>query len=476
MGKLDDQLRLPSQQRREGGSGGGSISCGWWDWVRGALSLKCAVFTVLSLGVFLSAAFWLLPRDTGGYGFDAKAEVKSSAAIQGSFILDVPVSLLIPHIRRLEYDITGEVGVPYSKVAILSMHKAVLSNHTNVVFGVLPDPINKQLDPLSLILLRSSLIELFLQESNLTFSTVSVGQPSRFEILKFPGNLTVIPLQSAALWQIQQTLFNFTLNNSISEVQEYFVQFRDQLKQGLRLTSYENVYVQITNEKGSTIDKPVTVQVAIMSDWGIILPQRLKQLAQTIKHSAPSKNLGLNHTVFGKVKEVSLSSHMTGDLQPYPPTASPAPAPGQDNAPSSSPSPLPTPPSLSPSPSPAIHSAPPPSPSLKKPLHPCPDAEPGFKPSPAPGPQLVPNIPSASPPRTAPPVRTSPPPLPLALSPLPSVSLGSNPSQGDQRGSSPSYGPAPNTQASAGSPIRPDLSFYSILMVSLLYWYFQFNI
>lgn len=125
------------------------------------------------------------------------------------------------------------------------MHESSASNYTNVEFGVIPDPINAQMDLVALSLLKSSLIDLFLKLSNLTFTTASVGQASHFEILKFPGKITVIPLQSAAIWQIQQTLFNFTLNNSISDVQEYFVEFRDQLKKGLRLAPYE---VRIASE------------------------------------------------------------------------------------------------------------------------------------------------------------------------------------------------------------------------------------
>ena len=39
-----------------------------------------------------------------------------SATVQACFKLQKPVSLLIPHIRRLEYDISGEIGVPYTKV------------------------------------------------------------------------------------------------------------------------------------------------------------------------------------------------------------------------------------------------------------------------------------------------------------------------------------------------------------------------
>ncbi|CAM8899152.1 unnamed protein product [Rhodiola kirilowii] len=494
MGKGDDQLRLPIQQHQERDS-----NCFWSDGIRKALSFKCVLFSILSLGVFLSAVFWLLPRHSADYGFDAKADIKKSAGIQGGFMLDMPPSLLISHIQRLEYDIIGEIGVPNSKVAILSMHEHGASNNTDVTFGVLPDPSNLQIDPVSLSLLKSSLIELFLQQSNLTFSTASVGQPSHFEILKFPGKLTVIPSQSATTWQIQQTLFNFTLNNSISEVEENFVEFRDQLKNGLRLASYENVYVQITNEQGSTVDKPVTVQVAIMSDLGSILPKRLRQLAQTIRYSAPSKNLGLNNTVFGKVKGVSLSSHMMGDLQPNPPTAAPAPAPGKDDFAAPSPSPKPAPPSYSPSPSPVIHAVPPcvncdasspkpdgghpdylppansPTPSLGSPPHPCPIFGPKIQPSPAPTPQPDTNIPLVSPPRIAPyPVRASPPPLLSTSSPLPSISLGSNPSQDDQSGNPSLHGPSlqvQGTTSSNGRFIHKELNLYIILILSILIWY-----
>ncbi|KAL9257690.1 hypothetical protein AKJ16_DCAP22934 [Drosera capensis] len=57
--------------------------------------------------------------------------------------------------------------------------------------------------------------------------------------------------------------------------------------------------------------------------------QRLKQLAQTIKNSH-GRNLGLNHTVFGKVKQVSLSStlqHMLNGSDSSGTSEPPAPAP-----------------------------------------------------------------------------------------------------------------------------------------------------
>ena len=119
------------------------------------------------------------------------------------------------------------------------MHQAGASNWTDVVFGVLSDPMNVPINPVYLSLLRSSLIELFLQQSNLTLTTSTFGQSSKFELLKFLGGITVIPLQSISIWQIQQVLFNFTLLNSISEIQDKLVQLKEQLKFGLHLRPYE---------------------------------------------------------------------------------------------------------------------------------------------------------------------------------------------------------------------------------------------
>lgn len=125
------------------------------------------------------------------------------------------------------------------QVAILSMHQSDAPNWTAVVFGALPDPINALISPVSLSVLRSSLIEVFLNQTNLTLTTTIFGQPSGFEILKFQGGVTVIPLGSASIWRIPQILFNFTLNNSISEILENVVELKEQLKFGLHLRPYE---------------------------------------------------------------------------------------------------------------------------------------------------------------------------------------------------------------------------------------------
>jgi hypothetical protein len=46
-------------------------------------------------------------------------------------------------------------------------------------------------------------------------------------------------MQYASIWQMPQILFNFTLNNSISEVLDNFRDLKDQLEFGLHLRQFE---------------------------------------------------------------------------------------------------------------------------------------------------------------------------------------------------------------------------------------------
>lgn len=124
-------------------------------------------------------------------------------------------------------------------MAILSIHQSVAPNWSDVVFGVLYDPMNIPINPVYLSVLKSSLIDLFLQQTNLTLTTSVFGNASLFEILKFPGGLTVIPVQSVSMWQIREVLFNFTLHHSIFEVLDKFDDFEEELKFGLHLKSDE---------------------------------------------------------------------------------------------------------------------------------------------------------------------------------------------------------------------------------------------
>ncbi|XP_059648156.1 uncharacterized protein LOC132294351 [Cornus florida] len=524
MGKVEEQLHLQRQQI-EGNRTRSTICCEscsvGLSRIGRQFNVKCAVVLIFSVCAFLSAIFWVLPRHSRQSGFDAIEAVKLSATVQAYFKLQKPVSVLVPHIARLEYDINGEIGVPFTKVAVLSMHRAGASNLTDVIFGVLSDPMDSRINSVSLSVLKSSLIELFLEQINLTLSTSIFGQPSSFEILEFPGGITVIPPeQSASIWQIPQILFNFTLYNSIYEIKENFIELKEQLKLGLHLRPYENVYVQVTNKNGSTRAPPVTVQASVTSDLGILLPQRLKQLAETITGS-PAKNLGLSNSVFGKVKEIRLSSFLNRTLDATPPTPSPTPAPApspEENdyaEPSISPYPSHSP-SYSPVPSPNFHHSPPcldcdassPSdddfPYAPRPENgPCPSLPP-ISSSPAPSiinthsprssphcgstvplspspashsnptaPTFSPLASAAYPPSMGPPSQLSP-----DLSPLPAVSYGSSPGQDKGNGkellspppASPSISPSPSSFATGPYKEIWLFGFLGLLTFHLLCW------
>lgn len=100
----------------------------------------------------------------------------------------------------------------------------------------------------------------------------------------------------------------------------------------------QNVYFQITNKIGSTMQPPIIVQASISSELGRLTSQRLQQLAAII-NASPERNLGLDYSVFGEVKSVSLSSYLKGTSNSIPPSLSPAPAPapGDHAEPSSAP-------------------------------------------------------------------------------------------------------------------------------------------
>ncbi|XP_023547942.1 uncharacterized protein LOC111806726 isoform X2 [Cucurbita pepo subsp. pepo] len=328
MGKVEER-NLPVQQRREVAHSSGCL-CGecsiCFDRVCKELNFKCLLVLVLGFVVFVPGFFWLLPFHERNSGFEAKDAIKLSATVHVYFVLEKPVKELLPHIKRLEFDINGELDIPNVKVAILSMHDVGESNRTYVVFGLLSEYLTAPINPVSLSLLRSYLYDLYLRESNLTLTTSIFGQPSVFEILRFPGGISIIPFQHASIWQFPQIVFNFTLTNSISEILDKFVEFRNEVKLGLHLRRYENVYFQITNTIGSTMQPLVVVQASISSELGRMTSQRLKQLAAII-NASPKRNLGLDYSVFGEVESVSLSSYLRRTSKAIPPTLPPAPAP-----------------------------------------------------------------------------------------------------------------------------------------------------
>lgn len=124
------------------------------------------------------------------------------------------------------------------------MHAAGVANQTNVIFGFLPDPVDSSNTPVSLVLLKSALLELYLRDTNLTLTSSIFGQPSSFEVLKCPGGITMMP-EHPPMWDPPDVLFNFTLHSSIDEIRENFIVLKEQLIFGLRLRQsevYDNIY------------------------------------------------------------------------------------------------------------------------------------------------------------------------------------------------------------------------------------------
>ncbi|CAI0375758.1 unnamed protein product [Linum tenue] len=491
MGNKDEHQQ--NQQQLESGNGGahgGRRSCCCCPGCSMAMSridfsFRCVFVVILSLALVLSGIFWIFPFQThNSNGFDAKEAIKLSATVQACFKIPKPVSEVVPHINSLEDDIFNEISIDDMKVAMLSMHQNGTSNWTDGVFGVLSDHMNTPLNPAHLSVLRSSLVDLFLKQMNLSVATSVFGQPYDFEILKFPGGVTVIPLQYGSIWTPRQPLFNFTLNNSISEILHNFGELRDQLRSGLRLRPYENLFLQITNSVGSTINTPVILEASVSSEFGSILPQRLKQLAQAIADSDSKNNLGLHNSVFGKVKGVVLSSYLNRTLNPNTPTPAPAPSPKPSDY-VAGPSALINPPAVSPAPSPHKHArkgpkrkrapshffppvnSPAPTPTAHPPPDPCPyHGRKVIPPSRSPSPSNEQNFfhPDAPLPK-----------LPPAPAPLPAVSYGPTPSEDLE---SPSLAPVPS--AHSGSSFAGQrrsveevwlLGLWCLLISYLLCWH-----
>ncbi|KAK8588851.1 hypothetical protein V6N12_023264 [Hibiscus sabdariffa] len=342
MGKTEEQQRLSSNVSSEVSveESNASISslsfrfaaCGSRNTLFG---LRCFVVVLFALALFLSALFLLPPflhsSDPSDLDLDSRFKDHDIVA---SFKVEKPVSFLGDNIVQLENDIFDEIGFPTSKVVILSLEPLNEPNVTKVVFGVDPDARYSKISPTAESLTRSSFEYLVTHRSSLRLTKSLFGDSYFLEVLKFPGGITVIPLQSAFLLQKVQIRFNFTLNFSISQIQLNFDELRSQLKAGLHLATYENLYIILSNSQGSTSAPPTTVQSSVLLAVGNnpSIP-RLKQLAQTITGSH-SRNLGLNNTVFGRVKEVRLSSI---------PKHSVRGGDGSSNSSSPSPAPLPHP-------------------------------------------------------------------------------------------------------------------------------------
>ncbi|KAK6778861.1 hypothetical protein RDI58_025579 [Solanum bulbocastanum] len=323
MGKVEEEHQLPiSSVGANSTEQNVENRCGR---VSGWVKLRCVLALLFGGAVLLSAVF-LLPifhnGDLGDLDLDPKFRGHDIVA---SFMLEKPVSLMEDYIVQLEDDIFDEISVSNTKVEIISLENVAGSNITRVVFAVDSDLKNMRISPTALSLVRSEIETVITHQSFLHLTASLFGDPFSFDVLKLRGGITVIPKQSVFLMQNVQIQFNFTLNSSIDEIQDKFDELTSQLKSGVHLASYENLYIKLTNTRGSTVDPPTIIQCQVYLAVGIPSNSRLKQLAQTI--GSNSKNLGLNNTVFGKVKHVSLSAILKHSLGGNGGSPSPSPAP-----------------------------------------------------------------------------------------------------------------------------------------------------
>ncbi|XP_060668584.1 uncharacterized protein LOC107431517 isoform X1 [Ziziphus jujuba] len=315
MGKAEEQRSLPSTLVSHTSHQNADTPCPCGCRIQRLIGLRCIFVLLLSAALFLSAVFWLPPflqfADHRDLDLDSKFKDHSIVA---SFNVLKPVSLLEDNISQLADDIFDEIGLPSTRVVILSLEPLNRPNVTKVVFGVDPDPKDSNLSEPAESLIRASFKYLVVRQTYLHLTASLFGDAYFFEVLKFPGGITIIPPQSVFLLQKVQILFNFTLNFSIYQIQVNFNELTSQLKSGLHLAPYENIYVSLSNSKGSTVAAPTTVQSSVLLAVGNTPSmQRLKQLAQTITGSH-SRNLGLNNTVFGRVKQVRLSTILQHSL------------------------------------------------------------------------------------------------------------------------------------------------------------------
>ncbi|XP_062221883.1 uncharacterized protein LOC133921135 isoform X1 [Phragmites australis] len=289
------------------------------------VNAKCVSVLLLAVGGFISALFLLLHlRASGAIPDDPDI---LTAEIQAGFILSMPHSQLASQAGTLEKEIYKQIGVPNSMVSV-SMRPYTYTNTTYVTFGVLPDPRNTSLGPESMSTLRKSLIQLTLQQLNLSLTPSIFGDPFCLEILGFPGGITVL-LPHIDLHQDSiQSIFNITFDSTIHQIKEYLEEMKIELGCTLEQPPDEELFVKLTNTNGSTVAAPVTVQVYIAPiDRSIYLQlYRLKQLAQIITEWN-SRNLGLNPSIFGRIRDLKLSPLLQAFIPSCAPSLPPVPTP-----------------------------------------------------------------------------------------------------------------------------------------------------
>ncbi|RLM80315.1 uncharacterized protein C2845_PM12G28190 [Panicum miliaceum] len=289
------------------------------------VNATCVSVLLLAVGGFLPAFFMLLHLRASEGGVPDDPDIL--AEIEAGFILLVPQSQIASQGGTLEKEIYNQIGVPNSKVSV-SMRPYNYTNTTYVKFGVLPDPRNTSMSIKSIKALRTSLIRLTLQQLNLSLTPSIFGDPLCLEILGFPGGITVLLPHNASRADSIQPIFSITFDLTIREVREFLEEMKSELALILQQTPDEELFVKLTNTNGSTVATPVTVQVSIslIDRSNFLQPYRLKQLAQIITEWS-SRNLGLNTSIFGRIRDLKLSPILEAFLPSFAPSMPPTPTP-----------------------------------------------------------------------------------------------------------------------------------------------------
>ncbi|XP_010458441.1 PREDICTED: uncharacterized protein LOC104739702 [Camelina sativa] len=306
-------------------------------------SLRCLIVLVVSLAILLPTIFCLFPsrshtlappmsqphaNDTMNY---------NAASVQASFKLRKPVSEVISQKGRLEDDIFRSIPLSNdTKVTVLSLRQSCSCKYTDVEFAVVPVSAGYEISTQSLNSLRSSFVNLFEQRSKLNLTTTCFGKPHSFQVLKFPGGISVDPSGSIPVPSIGYVgnLLNFTLNIPMSEIlrdSRHARNLSGKLAVTLCLEPQESIYFRLTNIHGSTLSPPVLVQVYLVITIRVNLQQRLDHFAhiiQTISQTSSSaNNLGLDNTVFGEVKRITISTNLEGEILDPASVMAPTPTP-----------------------------------------------------------------------------------------------------------------------------------------------------
>jgi len=122
---------------------------------------------------------------------------------------------------------------------VLALERLGDLNRTMVIFAIDPEKENSKIPAEIESLIKAAFETLVQKQLSFRLTESLFGEPFFFEVLKFPGGITVIPPQPIFPLQKAQLLFNFTLNFSIYQIQSNFEELASQLKKGINLASYE---------------------------------------------------------------------------------------------------------------------------------------------------------------------------------------------------------------------------------------------